>query len=63
MSQRRLTVSRILIHEAGRAIRSTLVLWIITTLIYPLGMITFGQLVLPAQARVFCACCFDCKRS
>ncbi len=51
MSQRRLAVTRILVHEAGRAIRSTLVLWIITALIYPFGMITFGQLVLPAQAN------------
>jgi len=51
MSQRGLAVTRILVHEAGRAIRATLVLWIITALIYPLGMITFGQLVLPAQAN------------
>ncbi len=51
MSERRVTFTRILVHEVGRAIRSTLVLWIITALIYPLGMITFGQIVLPAQAN------------
>lgn len=38
-------------REAGRAIRSTLVLWVITALIYPLMMIAFGQLVFPFQAN------------
>lgn len=37
--------------EAGRAVRSTLVLWVITALIYPLVMIAFGQLVFPYQAN------------
>lgn len=38
-------------REAGRAIRATLVLWVITALIYPLVMIGFGQLVFPFQAN------------
>ncbi len=38
-------------REAGRAIRSTLVLWVITALIYPLVMIAFGQIVFPFQAN------------
>ncbi|MDX2239106.1 MAG: K(+)-transporting ATPase subunit C [Leptolyngbyaceae cyanobacterium bins.302] len=38
-------------REASRAIRSTLVLWVITALIYPLVMVAFGQLVLPFQAN------------
>ncbi|NJO41864.1 MAG: K(+)-transporting ATPase subunit C [Cyanobacteria bacterium RU_5_0] len=38
-------------REAGRAIRSTLVLWVITALIYPLLMVVFGQLVFPFQAN------------
>lgn len=38
-------------REAGRAIRSTLVLWVITALIYPLVMVAFGQLVFPFQAN------------
>jgi K+-transporting ATPase ATPase C chain len=37
--------------EVGRAVRSTLVLWIITALIYPLAIIAFGQLVFPVQAN------------
>jgi K+-transporting ATPase ATPase C chain len=38
-------------REAGRAVRSTLVLWVITALLYPLIMVAFGQLVLPFQAN------------
>lgn len=38
-------------REAGRAVRSTLVLWVITALIYPLAMVAFGQIVLPFQAN------------
>lgn len=38
-------------REAGRAIRSTLVLWVITALIYPLLMVAVGQLVFPFQAN------------
>ncbi|NCR11154.1 MAG: potassium-transporting ATPase subunit C, partial [Microcystis aeruginosa LG13-11] len=32
-------------REAGRAIRSTLVLWVITALIYPFAMIAIGQIL------------------
>jgi K+-transporting ATPase ATPase C chain len=38
-------------REAGRAIRSTLVLWVITALIFPLMMVAVGQLVFPFQAN------------
>lgn len=38
-------------REAGRAIRTTLVLWILTAILYPLVMIAFGQLVFPNQAN------------
>jgi potassium-transporting ATPase KdpC subunit len=38
-------------REAGRAIRSTLVLWVITALIYPLVMVAFGQIAFPFQAN------------
>ncbi|HEY9646153.1 MAG TPA: K(+)-transporting ATPase subunit C [Chroococcidiopsis sp.] len=38
-------------REAGRALRSTLVLWVLTALIYPLVMIAIGQLVFPFQAN------------
>lgn len=38
-------------REAGRAIRSTLVLWVITALIYPLIMVAVGQIVFPFQAN------------
>jgi len=38
-------------REAGRAIRSTLLLWVITALIYPLVMVAVGQLVFPFQAN------------
>lgn len=38
-------------REAGRAIRSTLILWIITALIYPLLMVAIGQIAFPIQAN------------
>lgn len=38
-------------RDAGRAVRSTLVLWILTAIIYPFVMIAFGQIVLPFQAN------------
>jgi K+-transporting ATPase ATPase C chain len=38
-------------HEAGRAIRTTLVLWILTAIIYPFVLIAFGQIVFPFQAN------------
>ncbi|MER3493683.1 MAG: K(+)-transporting ATPase subunit C [Mastigocladus sp. ERB_26_2] len=38
-------------REASRAIRSTLVLWIITAIIYPFVMIGFGQVVFPTQVN------------
>jgi K+-transporting ATPase ATPase C chain len=38
-------------HEAGRAIRTTLVLWVLTAIIYPLVIIAFGQIVFPFQAN------------
>ncbi|NJO79608.1 MAG: K(+)-transporting ATPase subunit C [Cyanobacteria bacterium RM1_2_2] len=38
-------------REASRAIRSTLVLWVITALIYPLVMVAFGQIAFPFQAN------------
>jgi K+-transporting ATPase ATPase C chain len=38
-------------HEAGRAIRTTLVLWVLTAIIYPFVMIAFGQIVVPFQAN------------
>jgi K+-transporting ATPase ATPase C chain len=38
-------------REVGRAIRSTLVLWVITALIYPLVMLAIGQIALPFQAN------------
>ena len=40
-----------LTREVGRAIRSTLVLWLILGIIYPLGMVAFAQLVFPNQAN------------
>jgi K+-transporting ATPase ATPase C chain len=40
-----------LAREAGRAIRSTLVLWVITALIYPLVMVAVGQITFPFQAN------------
>ena len=38
-------------REITRAIRSTLVSWVLTALIYPLVMVGFGQLVFPFQAN------------
>ncbi|MFM7427267.1 MAG: K(+)-transporting ATPase subunit C [Elainella sp.] len=38
-------------REVGRAVRSTLVLWIITALIYPLVMVVIGQIAFPFQAN------------
>lgn len=40
-----------LAREAGRAVRSTLILWLITAIVYPFLMIAFGQLVFPYQAN------------
>jgi potassium-transporting ATPase KdpC subunit len=37
--------------EVSKAIRSTLVLWVLVALIYPLAMIAFGQVVFPYQAN------------
>lgn len=39
------------VREVSRAIRSTLILWLITAIIYPLVMIAFGQIILPFQAN------------
>jgi K+-transporting ATPase ATPase C chain len=38
-------------REINKAIRSTLVLWILVAMIYPLAAIAFGQLVFPYQAN------------
>jgi len=38
-------------REAGRAVRSTLVLWVITALIYPLAMLAIGQVAFPFQVN------------
>ncbi len=38
-------------REASRAIRSTLVLWVIAAIIYPFLMIAIGQIVFPFQAN------------
>lgn len=38
-------------REVSRAIRSTLVLWVLTALIYPFAMLAIGQLLLPFQAN------------
>ena len=38
-------------REASRAVRSTLVLWVLTAVIYPFAMIAFGQIVFPFQAN------------
>jgi potassium-transporting ATPase KdpC subunit len=37
--------------EATKAIRSTLVLWVLVALLYPLVMIVIGQVVFPYQAN------------
>ncbi|MGA7932782.1 MAG: K(+)-transporting ATPase subunit C [Kovacikia sp.] len=38
-------------REVSRAIRSTLILWVVTAIAYPLVMIGFGQVVFPYQAN------------
>ncbi|MBW4677393.1 MAG: K(+)-transporting ATPase subunit C [Desmonostoc geniculatum HA4340-LM1] len=38
-------------REASRAVRSTLVLWVIAAIIYPFLMIAIGQIVFPFQAN------------
>ncbi len=38
-------------REAGRAIRATLVLWVVTAIVYPLLMVGIGQLLVPFQAN------------
>ncbi|MBE9207866.1 K(+)-transporting ATPase subunit C [Nostoc sp. LEGE 06077] len=38
-------------REVNRAIRSTLVLWVIGAIIYPFMMITLGQIVFPSQVN------------
>ncbi len=40
-----------LAREASRAVRATLVLWVITAIVYPFVMIAFGQIVFPFQAN------------
>jgi potassium-transporting ATPase KdpC subunit len=40
-----------LAREASRAVRSTLVLWVITAIFYPFVMIAFGQIAFPFQAN------------
>lgn len=38
-------------RDVSRAVRSTLVLWILTAIIYPFLMIAFGQIAFPFQAN------------
>ncbi|MCU0569742.1 MAG: K(+)-transporting ATPase subunit C [Oculatellaceae cyanobacterium Prado106] len=40
-----------IVREASRAIRSTLVLWVVTALMYPLVMVAVGQITFPFQAN------------
>ena len=40
-----------LAREASRAVRATLVLWVLTAIIYPFAMIAFGQVAFPFQAN------------
>jgi K+-transporting ATPase KdpC subunit len=40
-----------IVRETSRAIRVTLVLWVITAIIYPLAMVAFGQIAFPYQAN------------
>lgn len=40
-----------LIHELIRAIRTTLVLWVVVAVIYPVLILTMGQVVFPYQAN------------
>ena len=39
------------IREIGKAIRVTLVLWVLVAIIYPLGIVAIGQLIFPYQAN------------
>ncbi len=39
------------VKEIGTAIRSTLILWLIVAVIYPLTILAFGQIVVPFQAN------------
>jgi potassium-transporting ATPase KdpC subunit len=39
------------VRDFSKAIRSTLILWVITAVIYPLFILLFGQLILPFQAN------------
>ena len=38
-------------REISRAVRVTLILWIITAVIYPFSLLLFGQIALPFQAN------------
>ena len=38
-------------RDVGRALRATLVLWVLVALIYPLAMVAFAQVVFPYQAN------------
>ncbi|NJL19632.1 MAG: K(+)-transporting ATPase subunit C [Leptolyngbyaceae cyanobacterium SM1_3_5] len=38
-------------REASRAVRSTLALWVLTAMLYPLLMLAIGQIVFPYQAN------------
>ncbi len=39
------------VREASKAIRVTLVLWVLVAIIYPLAMVAIGQLIFPYQAN------------
>ena len=39
------------VKEIGTAIRSTLILWLIVAVVYPVIVLIFGQIVLPFQAN------------
>lgn len=39
------------LREIGRAIRATLILWLLVAIIYPFAMLAIGQLVFPHQAN------------
>lgn len=39
------------IREIGKAIRSTLILWVLVALIYPFTMLAIGQILFPYQAN------------
>lgn len=39
------------VREASRAVRVTLLLWVLTAVLYPFAMIAVGQLVFPFQAN------------